>query len=112
MRGFSTLEIVIALALMVTIIVGAVEANISSQYWVITSQVGTEALYKTKMQSELLVASSLEDFQGASSTDLQTLAVLDDVADTLCLLGGLCYFLQHAVTDISSCFKYAETNVS
>jgi hypothetical protein len=112
MRGFSTLEIVIALALMVTIIVGAVEANISSQYWIITSQVGTEALYKTKMQSELLQGLSLDDFQSASSTNLQPLTVLDDVADTLCLLGGLCYFSQHTVTDISSCFKYLETNVS
>lgn len=111
MRGFSTLEIVIALALMVTIIVGAVNANISSQYWVLTSQVGTEALYKAKMQSEVLRAHSKSDFQFASSTQLHTLNVSGDEADTLCALGGLCYFSQDVVTDISSCLKYVETSV-
>jgi hypothetical protein len=112
MRGFSTLEIVIALALMVTIIVGAVSANVSSQYWILTSRVGEEALYKAKMQMEILRARAQSDFQIASSTELQKLVVQDDAADTLCASGGLCYYTVFNVTDVSSCLKYVETLVS
>jgi prepilin-type N-terminal cleavage/methylation domain-containing protein len=111
-RGFSILEIIIALALMTTILVGAVQANISSQYWLLTSQIGTEALYKTKTLLETLKANAASDFQSASSTQQTKSQDLHDARDIACYAGGLCYFTQQIIGDISSCAKSVEASVS
>jgi hypothetical protein len=112
MRGFSTLEIVIALALMVTVISGAVSANIASQYWSLTSQTATEGLYKAKTVIEQLRAYASADFFSASTSALTRAATAGDPIDAPCLAGGLCYFVQSVITDISSCSKYAEAKVA
>lgn len=107
-RGFNTLEIIIALAIMLVVIVGAVNANIASQYWTITSQTSNEALYKAKTLLEQLRAVASADFQGAQSTTLTVSTDPDDPADVVCENGGLCYFIQKKVNDISSCSKFVE----
>jgi prepilin-type N-terminal cleavage/methylation domain-containing protein len=88
-RGFSILEIIIALALMTTVLVGTVQANMSSQYWLLTSQTGTEALYKTKTLLETLKATAISDFQSASSTQQTKSQDLHDARDVACYAGGL-----------------------
>ena len=47
--GFSTLELLIALSLLVIIMTGAVSSISSAQYWFLTAQVSHEALYKNKV---------------------------------------------------------------
>ncbi len=108
----SVIEIVIALALLITIIVGAVETNISSQYWLITAHIESEAMYKAKAYKEAMRASSIDNFQNASSTTIGKSHTIGNSADFQCAQGGLCYFVQNSVTDISSCSKYVETDVS
>ncbi len=108
LRGFNTLEIIIALALMMIVIVGAVNANISAQYWTIASQTSNEALYKAKTLIEQLRATGTADFQNASATPLTRSEDENDDSDDACIGGGLCYFIQKNVTDISSCSKFVE----
>lgn len=106
MRGFSTLEMMIAIAILAIVLSGVVLADFSAQYWTITSRTSNEALYKAKVRLENLRASTKKDFlSGASS------ALTRDV-DADCAAGGLCYFLQTTVTDLSRCSKYAEADVS
>ncbi len=107
-RGFNTLEIIIALALMLVVIVGALNANIASQYWTVTAQTSNEALYKSKTLIEELRATALADFQSASSTGRVRGEDPLNPIDTSCVSGGLCYFMKKNVFDISSCSKYAE----
>ncbi len=109
--GFSTLEIVIAMAIMVTVISGAVSANIAAQYWSLTSQTATEGLYKAKTNIEQLRSQAAADFFTASTSPLVPSAMVGDPIDVSCLGGGLCYFVESVVTDISSCSKYAAANV-
>lgn len=110
--GFSVLEIIIALALMVTVIVGAVQANASSQYWLLTSQIGTETLYKTKILLETLHAHASSDFQSASTTIFSKSQDFYDARDIACFAGGLCYFTKTTVNDISSCAKNVEVTIA
>ncbi len=111
-RGFSILEIVIALALMMTVLVGGFQANVSSQYWVLTSRIGVEALYKTKTIIETINAHASSDFESASSTPLTKSQDFHDARDIACFGGGLCYFTQQIIGDISSCTKSIEAIVA
>lgn len=111
-RGMSTLEIMIALALMVTAIVGAVDAAYSSQYWALTSVTSNEGLYKAKTGLETIRALARGDFESASTTAVAPSTNPSDPADQSCLNGGLCYFTQTLVTNYSTCAKFAESRVS
>jgi Tfp pilus assembly protein PilV len=110
-RGFGTLEIIIALALMIVVIVGAVNANISAQYWSMTSETSNEGLYKAKTIIEQLRATASKDFQSASSSPLTVSMNPLDGADTACIAGGMCYSIKRTVFDISSCSKFTEAYV-
>ncbi len=109
--GFSTLELMIAFALMSIVLVGAVGANFAAQYWSITSQTSNEALYKAKTKLEDLRSLIKQDFYQASSSPLTVSVDPADPADASCISGGLCYFVQTTVTDISSCSKYVGVKV-
>lgn len=111
-KGLSIIEIIIALALMITVITGAVQANISSQYWIVTSKIGTEVLYKTKILLETMSARASVDFQSASSTSFSRSQDLHDARDIACFAGGLCYFTKQTVHNISSCTKSIEATVA
>lgn len=102
MRGFSTLEIMISFAIMSLVFAGVMLADFSSTYWVIASQTSSEGLYKAKTRIEELRAASKKDFYSVTSS----LPAKD--MDTACAQGGLCYFVESLVTDISTCSKYIE----
>ncbi len=110
-KGFSTLELMIAFAIIVIVLVGAVGANFAAQYWSIISQTSNEALYKAKTKLEDLRALIKEDFYQATSTPLTVSVDPADPADASCVSGGLCYFVQTNITDMSSCSKYVEARV-
>lgn len=110
--GFSTLEIIIALALMMIVIGGAMNASFVTGYWTLTSETGAEALYKAKALVEELRAVSGSNFQGAQTTDLVVSLDPTDPSDASCLIGGLCYSTRKKVIDISSCAKYGEGYVT
>ncbi len=109
--GFSTLELVIALALLIVVIVGGLHANIAAQYWSMTSETSNEALYKAKTLIETARAVSGANFQSVSSTPLTRAENPDDPADAACISGGMCYHTRSTVFDISSCSKYVEAYV-
>jgi hypothetical protein len=102
MRGFSTLEIMISFAIMSLVFAGVMLADFSSTYWVIASQTSSEGLYKSKTRIEELRAASKKDFYSVVSS-----SPTKDV-DATCAQGGLCYFVESIVTDISTCSKYIE----
>lgn len=99
--GISTIELLIAVALLATIITAAVQSNFSLQYWRTTISVAHEALYLAKEKSEYISLVASFDFFAASTTDES----LIDGAGTSCASGGLCYTMQYVVADISSCAK-------
>jgi hypothetical protein len=110
--GFSTIELAIAFALICIVLIGAVSANFSAQYWGITAQTANEALYKAKTTLEDLRANAKEDFYKAVSSPLtKSDNPSEDSADISCDNGGLCYYVQKIVTDISSCSKFVEADV-
>lgn len=109
--GFSTLELMIAFALMTLVLVGAVGAFYSAQYWSIVSETSNEALYKAKTKLEDLRSLIKQDFYQVSSIPLTASIDPLDSADASCISGGLCYFVQTTVTDISSCSKFVEARV-
>ena len=104
-RGFSTLEIMIAFAILAIVLSGVILADFGSQYWTITSQTSNEALYKAKIGLENLRAASKRDFLSATSTPYAP-------SDGSCTPNSLCYWLQTSVTDISACSKYASSTIS
>ena len=109
--GFSTIELAIAFALICIVLVGAVSANFSAQYWGITSETANEALYKAKTTLEDLRADAKENFYQTVSSPLTISKDASDPADASCIAGGLCYSVKKTVTDISSCSKYVEADV-
>jgi len=103
--GFSTLEIVIALALLLVVISGAVSASMASEYWALTAETASEGLSLAKTAIEQLRTEAAVDFLHASTSLVQ-------LVDDSCIAGGLCYGVQRIVTDISSCSKFAEARVT
>jgi len=110
-KGFSTLELMIAFAIITVVLAGAVTANYAAQYWSVISQTSNEAIYKAKTKLEDLRALTKEDFYQATSTPLTLSVSPADPADSSCLSGGLCYFVQTTITDLSPCSKYVEARV-
>ncbi len=110
--GFSTLELLIALSLLVIIMTGAVSSISSAQYWFLTAQVSHEALYKNKAIIENVRYESSLNFQNASSTAAAVSLDSSSPSDQSCLVGGLCYITKTTVADISSCAKEVKVDVS
>jgi hypothetical protein len=103
--GFSTIELLIALALLSVIMTGSVLAIGSAQYWFITAETSTEALYKNKIILQDVMSVSRDNFQLVSSTEEYELNDSALPSTNSCLSGGLCYSAQTLVTDVSSCAK-------
>lgn len=96
----------IAFALMSIIFGGVILAQFGSAYWAIAAQTSNEGLYKAKTRLEEMRAVVKKDFRMASSS-LQT-----KIFDPSCDAGGLCYFIETKVSDLSPCSKYVEALVS
>lgn len=110
-KGFSTLELMIAFAILSIALVGSVTVSFTSQYWMMTSRTANEALYKAKTKLEDMRALIKEDFYNAVSSPLTVSNDPADPVDASCIAGGLCYYVQSTVTDISSCSKYVDVKV-
>lgn len=110
-QGFSTLELMLAFALISIVLVGAIGANFGAQYWSITSETSNEALYKAKTRLEDLRSQIKQDFYGVVSSPLTKSVDVADPADSACISGGLCYYISSTITDLSSCSKYVQTKV-
>lgn len=110
-RGFSTLELMIAFALISIVLVGAVGGNFIAQYWSAVSRTSNEGLYKAKTRLEDLRGDIKQDFYNAVSSPSTASVNPADPADASCIAGGLCYFVESNILDISSCSKYVESKV-
>ncbi|MES2966329.1 MAG: prepilin-type N-terminal cleavage/methylation domain-containing protein [Patescibacteria group bacterium] len=110
-NGFSTIELLIALALMSLIMVGALQAVWGNQYWMMTATTAQEAMQKSKSMVVQLEYIRSENFQLVSST--RSLYSVDphNLSEQDCSLGGLCYQVETKVTDISSCAKSVVVDV-
>ena len=109
--GFSTLELMIAFALISIVLTGALQGNFAAQYWTQVSRTSNEGLYKTKTELEDLRSLIKQDFYGAVSKPRAASVDVSDPADQSCIDGGLCYFVETNITDISSCSKFVEAKV-
>lgn len=104
-KGFSTVELMIAFALMALVFGGVILADFSASYWGIAAETSNEGLYKAKTRLEELRAVVRKDFRLASSSPATK------VMDTSCSGGGLCYYVQTIVSDLSPCSKYVQAEV-
>ncbi len=104
-KGFSTVELMIAFALMSLVFGGVILADFSASYWAIAAETSNEGLYKAKTRLEELRAVVKKDFRLASSSPATK------VLDTSCNSGSLCYFVQTIVSDLSPCSKYVQAQV-
>lgn len=110
--GFSTLEIMIAMAIMAIVLAGALSANFAAQYWSLSSQTSNEGLYKAKTQIEDLRSLAGKDFYEVASTPFVRSMDAGDPNDAACIAGGLCYYTEAVITDLSLCSKYVRANVA
>ena len=110
-KGFSTIELMIAFAIMSIALVGAVTINFAAQYWTLTSRTSNEALYKAKTKLEDMRSLIKQDFYNVVSTPFTASVDAADPADQSCIDGGLCYLVESNISDISSCSKYVEAKV-
>lgn len=95
--GFSVVELMIAFTIITVVLAGAVTASAASQYWRVTTDVGSDALYRTKAKLEQLRADAARDFHAASSSSLYG----------ECETSGFCFFSNIQVNDVSFCVKSA-----
>ncbi|MBY0537882.1 hypothetical protein K2P47_00600 [Patescibacteria group bacterium] len=110
--GFSTIELLIAFALLSVIMVGAVGSIMSAQYWFITAQISNEAINKSKIIIGNIQAVGTENFQQVSTITSEVSKDEGLLSDKSCIDGGQCYFVDKTVTDISSCAKEVTVSVS
>lgn len=110
-KGFSTLELMIAFALISIVLVGAVGGNFIAQYWSVISRTSNEGLYRAKTKIEDLRGDIKQDFYSAVSSPSTASANPSDPTDASCIAGGLCYFVESNILDISSCSKYVEAKI-
>lgn len=105
-EGFSTIELMIAFAILSLVMGGAILAGWGSAYWAVAAETGSEALYHAKGALEDVTYAAQKNFQSATSSPMK------EVVDTVCSAGGLCYYLEMYVTNASSCAKGAEARVT
>jgi hypothetical protein len=101
--GFSTLELIIALALLSVILVGAFEGVSSAQYWYLTAETASTALIKNKNLVDYMYQQRAQHFQSVSNTAFFSPECLED---------DLCYYHQTLVSNVSSCAKEVLVSVS
>lgn len=106
MRGFSTLELLIALTLGALMIGAVVQVAFGAQYWLAASETSGEALSHAKAALEEARAAARRDFAHASSSPEAK------VADESCSAGGLCYYRSVLIEDISPCAKEVSVEVA
>lgn len=105
-KGFSTIELMIAFALLTLVLTGVIIAQFSATYWQLAAQTSNEALYIAKTHLEIERGAARGEFTMASSTPTTK------NPDAPCLAGGLCYYVTDTVTELSACAKYIHSLVA
>lgn len=108
-KGLSTLEILIAFAIISLALVGAISGNFAAQYWTIVGRTSNEGLYKAKTLIEETRSKAKQDFYSATSTTYKASIDPTNPSDNGCINSGLCYFSLGNITDNSSCSKYFDS---
>ncbi len=99
-KGMSTLEILIAFAILILVITAAIGMGFGNQSITVDSETNTEALYKVQSQLENARAQSRKDFFGLTTTS------------GIEFSGLLKYTKNLLILDISSCSKTATSTIS
>ncbi len=110
-QGLSTLEIIIAIALMSIIITSAIQTIYMSQYWILGGEVSGEALSVAKTRLEVVRSLAQVDFYNASSSVASQVRPLSSASASLCAT-SFCYQSLVTVTDVSPCTKNVMVEVS
>lgn len=110
-RGFSIIEVIIALAFSLVVITGALSSQLMWEYWTLTSQLASEAMMLNREHEGWVRQMAKQDFTLVSSTALSTIVDPLDPLLQSCRQGGLCYQRQDQVVDVSSCAKIATQEV-
>lgn len=104
-KGFSTLELMIAFAILAVVFSGVVFASLGAQYWIVTLDTSHEGLFSASRNIGEVRALAQHDFLAATSSSSVSSAEEDCGAT-------LCYYTERSVEDISSCSKEARVFVS
>ncbi len=99
--GFSTIEIVIALAVLSSALVLGMYGTYSGQYWREASSVRLEAVYENQSINEELKKYTDSNFYNSTSSDFT-------IVDPNCIQGNLCYYSEIHTEEISICLKNTE----
>lgn len=103
-RGFSTLELMIALALMSIVLSGVAAALYANNYWSVALTTSGEGLSAAEKTMNTVRLDAQTNFESASSTNHFT--------NNSCVDSEICYPTELEITDISQCAKYATVRVS
>ena len=98
-RGFSTLELLLAMALFCIILGGAAAALYGNQYWSLSLAVLSDGLSHAEKSMMHVERIARDDFYSASSTPPQS----------SCEENSSCYEASVHIVDISPCAKFATT---
>lgn len=104
-KGFSILEVIIALALCMIVVTGALSAQFTANYWTLSSMAAQTALSIAQEQSGLLRALSARDFLAVTTTVPRPFTSPGTPFGSQCAGGGFCVTTQTIVSDISPCTK-------
>lgn len=102
-EGFSTLELMIAFAVLAIVFSGVVFASFGAQYWSVVLDTSHEALFSASQNSAEVRALARHDFLSATSSFASSAE--DDCGS------ALCYYSERNVKDISPCSKEAQVSV-
>lgn len=109
--GFSTLEIIIALALMSLVITSSLQTLYMSQYWILGSSLSSEALSVTKLQLEAARSMAAFNFHAATTSNVNKVKPQTSSSSYSCDT-SFCYKNKLFVTDISVCAKHLQSDTS
>ena len=110
--GFSILEVVIAFAVVMVAVTGALSSQFMADYWTLSTQLSREALSIIAEHEGIMREQAEKDFVMVSSTAGWVINQFDTPMNDSCTHGGVCYAAVTEVLDISSCAKNSTTQVS
>lgn len=111
-QGFSVLEVIIALALLMTVVVGALETHFMFEYWTLSAESASAEIALAQAEVGQVRADSTIDFYAVTTKPTEkVIGGLSPWAET-CLGGGPCYWRSVHVKDISPCAKTITAAIS
>ncbi len=103
-RGFSTLEIIIAFALLCIVLAGVAGAFFGTRYWTMALETSSEGLAIAQVK--------LDDLRAAAAADFQSVRAMPFSPFGDCSERDLCYYTETAVVDVSPCAKVLDVRSS